>query len=985
MGLAACRVVDVVGGQGASLHHILGLLAGRDGARKPCLLDDAAIAVVLVGRDRAGRIGAPGEAAGAVVGVFLDRVGCRAVLGDQRVDGGAVVGVRAQGDGLGIAHALHHVARRVIAQPGHRARAVGRGDEAAHAVVDHAGAQVARIVGHGRGEGARRPAPRASDADAVGVAALLLDAAIAVAQVGGDLALPRDHRLQVVVGVVAAVFDPVAGRGGDARHHLLGPGGRTEHRAVVHIDLQVEARERVAVFGQSADAAQCVVAGFLDAACAIDGQDLAVLAVVQVVAGVAVGVHTAGDVAACVIGVASREVQAAGVDLLLGATARRIVGVARERAFGAGDFQRMALGVVAVARGQGQACGVHDLLEQLALGVVAQLGDGATGLGDADLAAQWVVGVLGGQRQAGGVHGAREHAVGRIVGDGGARAVGVHGLDQPAGLVVGLGGGRRLHDLGVVQPGRGRRARGLAVGIEGVGGQVALGVGDADLVAMAVVGLFDQQAFARGDRDGACLGVVGVAGGAAFGVDLCDDAAEGIVGGGERGPQRVGAADFAAQPVVGAGARVAQRIRGADLAAEGVVGGGRGEGQLAGIAHLARGQAAPVVGGLDEGAGGARASGFGALRLFAEGVVDVVAREAQRIALAGQGAVGVVGVLGGLVLGGIGGRLQQRLQRAVDQAACQRSRQRARVDARAVAHLCAHLAQRVVARLGHFTQRVDGVRELILGVVEEQGAQAVGIGGAGAPAGCIVGVAAGVAAPDGLDLGGGLGCGQLACTLGAELGRDPAQRVVAHLARARLGGACSHGAGRAVAGGVVAVLGARALPVGLGRELAQLVVFEDGGAVLGVGGRADACHGRGAGERGKQGRCQRRGIAGLAHELAGRVVAEGGEVAGAIHRAGQAALAVVHAAHDDVLGVGGGHQLGQRACGALGGVGRVGKARGAGQAAGGIVIEGHEVAFGIQRSQNKAICAVELPRGAVGHVGGAGRGALAERGPLNAT
>ncbi|WP_289241435.1 hypothetical protein, partial [Delftia sp.] len=96
--------------------------------------------------------------------------------------------------------------------------------------------------------------------------------------------------------------------------------------------------------------------------------------------------------------------------------------------------------------------------------------------------------------------------------------------------------------------------------------------------------------------------------------------------------------------------------------AEGVVAGGRGQGQPAGIAHLARGQATPVIGGLEEGAGGARARGFGALRLFAEGVVDVVAREAQRIALAGQGAVSVVGVLGGLVLGGIGGRLQQRLQ-----------------------------------------------------------------------------------------------------------------------------------------------------------------------------------------------------------------------------------------------------------------------------------------------------------------------------------
>ncbi len=890
--LVALRIEDVDEAE----FHLRFARVGREGLTGevqapgvPDALGDVAVAVVALRDHGAGAVDAVAHPAGCVIDSARDHVrGVGRVRARLRVGAHGPAG---HGQALGVGRALDDPARAVVGEAHHVARAVDRGGDAVVRVVDAVFGLVLRRVG-------------------------ALEAV--------ELRFRRIHRQAL--------------RGRDDRGVA-----RLPHHAAGRI---------VSRLGQVARR--------------IQHEALAAFGVVGVARGVPLRIGGTGDVAQRIVGIAFGEVQArvrggGRVHHFQHPAAQGVVFVAGDRAVGVGDAHLPAGAVVGEGGDEVQARGVHRLADELALGVVAELGDHALRIRHAQLVAQRVVGVAGDQVQAQRVHGAGEHPAGRVVAEQGHHAVGVRRLDQPPGHVVEARRARerRLH----------RRL--VAVGVVFVAGGRSAAVRDRDGLAQAVVHGGDADAFGRDDGEAAFVRVVGVGGRVAQRVGLGDGAAEGVVAARAAAAHRVREDDGAAQAVVGLRARGAQRIGAGRHAAEGVVGDGSRRLQAIGVLHGLHGQAAVVVG------GGDRLAAARAPDLFAEGVVDVIAREAQRIGHLRQRARGVVAVAGGAI-GRVVARFVERGQHAGVGDAPGRAGgvgQGKEIEPVGVADARLHLAEGVVAGFRDLAQGVDGVREAAGGIVEELGLQAVLVGGAGAPACRVVGVAQAVLLPDRFELRIALpgcpGTRQLRRALRGELAHEAALGVVAHAGGARLRGARGLHGLHQPAHGVVAVARGGAFGVHRQHHAVECVVGARADLVLRGDTGQEVLQPRGGRDLRGRGGSHRRRVAPHGGEVAVRVVAALGEVALGIEFAHAPALRVVESGRVRVARAGGRAQARKGACARRSQAGGraarhgLGVAHAADHPAGRVVAVLGQVAFAVHRAQQQAVAAMDLAGRAV--------------------
>ncbi|CAM3712533.1 hypothetical protein ACAN107058_14645 [Paracidovorax anthurii] len=956
------RVVDLAheGIREAGLRHVdrpilrAGVAAGGGIARA---LQQAAVLVVEVLGDAARAVGAQDEAPGRVVAHARVLVALRVVERPHAIaDFGLVrpCGQRLHGQvqRLRIADALGDVAVGVVALGSHRARAVDGVARAAQCVVDGARDGVRGTRGRLR-DVARAPL---REVDAVGIRGALHHAAAAVVDEAHHVARAVDGGRHAVVRVVDAVLGEVP-RGVRALEAVQLPFAHLQRQAV-------HTRQRLGVAGLAHHAAGRVVDGLRQVARRVEHEALAALWVVGVARDVALRVRDARDVARGIVGIAPGEVETrvrgrGRVHDLQHPAAQGVVLVGGGRAVGVGDGDLAAHAVVGIGGDEVQARGVHRLAHELALGVVAELRDHALRVRHAQLVAQRVVGVGGDQVQAARVHRAREHPARRIVGERGLHAIGVRRLHEAARRVVAA---RRA--------GEGRLHRRLAaIGVVFVAGDRAVAVPDRDGLAEPVVHGGDGDAFGRGDGDAALLQAVGVGGHVPQRIGLGDGAAEGVVGRRGAAAQRIGGGDEPAQAVVGLRAHLPERIGGGDGATEGVVGDGAGKAQRVRVLHALHGQAPAVVGGVHR-LHGARAQRGRAAHLLAEGVVDVVLREALGIGGLRERARGVVAVAGGAVRRGAAGLPENGQHAGAGKAAglASRAGQRRAVDAARVARAGLRLAERVVARLGDLAQRVDGVGQAPDRVVEEERLLAVLVGGGGAAARRVVAVAQAVLLPDRIDLGGALAAVQQRRALRGEFAHQAALVVVAGGRAARLGVAGGLRGLHQPAHAVVAVARGRAFRVHRYGHAVERIVGAGGDLVLRRGGGQEVGQAGGRGDLRRRDRGHGIGVAPHGHGVAVAVVAALREVPLGVEFADPAALGVVEIGRVRIPRAGRGTQAGDRSRGTGSGRAagnRLHIPRAADEPARRVVAVFGEVAFAIHRAGQQSILAVDLHGGAV--------------------
>ena len=397
-------------------------------------------------------------------------------------------------------------------------------------------------------------------------------------------------------------------------------------------------------------------------------EDQPVVGVVRVAREVAVGVGSDTDVAVLVVRVAAREVQSAGVDLLLGASTQVVVAVlhigrrraAQGRARRIRHAKRLAPPIVAVQRDQAQARGVHGLAQQLTLEVVHQLREHPVGISHAELLALGIVDVAGDQIQTTGVHRPSEHTVGRVVAQHDLVAIGVGALDQPVGSVVGVAAGAQ------------RRAAGeqVAVFVVTVGAGVTTPVSHALRLPQPIAHGGDTHPLRRGDDHTARDLIVGISGDVAQGIGLRERPSKGIIGRAARGCARILGGDDPPQTVKHLGAGVAVGVHAAAHAPKSVVHSAAHSVYAAGVKHRTGIEPTPVHrDALAQGVCGVYE--LAASHLVAKGVVAVSGDVAQRVAAGGQRASGVVRVVHNAVYRAVAHRvLDATAQRRVDQPAC---------------------------------------------------------------------------------------------------------------------------------------------------------------------------------------------------------------------------------------------------------------------------------------------------------------------------
>ncbi len=291
---------------------------------------------------------------------------------------------------------------------------------------------------------------------------------------------------------------------------------------------------------------------------------------------------------------------------------------------------------------------------------------------------------------------------------------------------------------------RGVLRDGVAVAVVGQLRDVAIAVGHALGLAVAIHHGGDDDPFGGGQRGAAGLVVVAQAGGVAEGVGAGDGTGEGVIAGALRSAGGVDDLHGAAEAVVLSRVDVAVGVGAADDAAEGVVLLAGGGGQIEGVARFGQQQAAGV-----EAAAGLDGAGVGVDRggdSIAEAVVTLAGMDAERVGAVDLAAGAIVDEGGAGICAHVGQRLDGGIDRCTGQPALQR-RQRGGVKPGRIARDAGFLAQAVVAMGFDFAQRIDCIDHLAVGVVEEQRAMAVGVGAAGQPTGGVVGIAGSVGLP----------------------------------------------------------------------------------------------------------------------------------------------------------------------------------------------------------------------------------------------
>ncbi|CAJ0822566.1 hypothetical protein LMG18101_05071 [Ralstonia flaminis] len=624
-----------------------------------------------------------------------------------------------------------------------------------------------------------------SERDTICVADALNDVAVGVIAQFRHATGAIDAIAEIAIGVVNTRRHHVAKRSGsNARNHIC------KRRCAGH----ARKRNRGGIGRLPDNMTGGIVDRLADCAVGIDRQDQAIVGVVDETRDMAVGIRACHHIAVAVIGIGLGEVEPGRVSLLTNTPPCLVVGVCGHHTCWRCRGQHAASSIVGVRSLQVQATVIHRLGQNLALLVILVAGDRATRVLDGQTVAQRIIGIDRGL-----VHPRRVQPLGQYTACGIVRVVGrvaggVQGLGELPGPIVRV---LRLRNVGV------RLDQGT-VGVVLVDGLVATRIRNLERLPIAVALRGRDDTAGQRHRDGTVLVRVGVGDDVAQRVRAGQCAIERIIGRLGCAAERVLRGNHAPEAIVGHLAHVAVAIHRADRPAECIVDSARSQAQAGWVQHRLRGLATMVVAGLlhHRAAINLRRS---ARDLFAKSVVGERRLVAVGVHRARDEPPSRVGIGDLAVLCRVADGVDGAGQRSIDDTAGVGPRQPRQGDARGIANRCRQLPLHVVLLLRHFTQRVDGMRQAAVDIVEVEGAEAIGVRAAGPAARSIVGVRRGVLCPNGVDLGLGLPRRQLGGAFCGKLRDDATLDVVADVELAQVRGAHSGGRRRTVSHHVVCV------------------------------------------------------------------------------------------------------------------------------------------------------------------------------------